>query len=283
MRKASVRKFKTPYLHTYPGVLHTYRQTDSRQTDRQIMTTHAHLPQNDHPPLSPTFADSAIDTDTDTDNDVDVNAQQLPRIPFSGEVQKAPELQAVATTTTIERQEVAERLAELAQRVSSLSEEEEEGTAVSEDVVRCLEILERTLPPPDESGHATKEGYGDDEDEPDPRAAFVQEIAKHRRRPRSYPSTTTTTRSFHRSWGAPSPSTIGEVPARAQATDPQPSPQPQPQPQLQLQHILDQITALNHDLTARRNESSHVYDLFTRRCQGLERSVAVLQEEVREL
>ena len=248
------------------------------------MTTHAHLPRNDHSPLSPTFADSAIDTDTDTDNDVDVNAQQLPQIPFSVEVQKAPELQAVATAT-IERQEVAERLAELAQRVSSLSEEEEEGTAVSEDVVRCLEILERTLPPPDESGHATKEGYGDDEDEhedePDPRAAFVQEIAKHRRRPRSYPSTTTTTRSFHRSCGAPSPSTIQEVPARAQATDPQPS--PQPQPQLQLQHILDQITALNHDLTARRNESSHVYELFTRRCQGLERSVAVLQEEVREL
>lgn len=257
-----------------------------------IMATHTHIPRNDLSPRSPTFADSAIDTDsgTDTENDVDAAPRIPRRIPFSDEnhSQKTPEPQAVAT------QGIAERLAELAQRASS------EGSSLSEDntvVLRCLDILERTvsspgLPGPGPAIKTGEDGESASASESDPRATFAREIAKYR----PHSSTTTSTHSFQRSHGAPSPSTIQGTPvpvlgpASAEAalhlySEPQSEPksQSQQQTQLQLQHLLDQISALGDDLAARRNESSHIHELFALRCRGLERSVDVLRAEVREL
>lgn len=258
------------------------------------MTTHTHIPRNDLSPRSPTFADSAIDTDsgTDTENDVDAAPRIPRRILLSNEnhSQKTPEPQAEAT------QGIAERLAELAQRASS------EGSSLLEDnavVLRCLDVLEMTVSSPGLPGPGPAINTGEDDEsasESDPRAIFAREIARYR----PHSSTTTTTRSFHRSRGAPSPSTIKGTPVPVPVpgpvsveaalhlqSEPQPQSEPKSQPrqqsQLQLQHLVDQISALGDDLAARRNESSHIHELFALRCRGLERSVDVLQAEVGEL
>lgn len=258
------------------------------------MTTHTHIPRNDLSPRSPTFADSAIDTDsgTDTENDADAAPRIPRRILLSNEShsQKTPEPQAVVT------QGIAERLAELAQRASS------EGSSLSEDntvVLRCLDVLERTVSSPGLPGPGPAIKTGEDDgsvSESDLRATFAREIARYR----PHSSTTTSTRSFHRSRGAPSPSTIQGTPVSVPVPSPvsaetalhlqsepqpqsEPKSQPQQQSQLQLQHLVDQISALGDHLAARRNESLHIHELFALRCRGLERSVDVLQAEMGEL
>ncbi|OGM49958.1 hypothetical protein ABOM_001293 [Aspergillus bombycis] len=51
----------------------------------------------------------------------------------------------------------------------------------------------------------------------------------------------------------------------------------------QLIALLNEVTALNVDLDQRRKESSQIYDLLKRECQGLSRRISELENEVHEL
>lgn len=96
----------------------------------------------------------------------------------------------------------------------------------------------------------------------DPRAALTQEISKCR--PQSVHSGTATT-----------------VTCRPAAGD-------RAEPANEAGHpyftdILEQVTALNVELTERRNESFRIYDLFGIKCQALSSRISELESEIHEL
>lgn len=100
----------------------------------------------------------------------------------------------------------------------------------------------------------------------DPRPELSVEIARHR--PRSSFSSTT-----KRIVSCPSSASaaVCPTPSTTQAT------------QHQLANLLEELTAVNAELLQRRNESRHIHDLFTHRCEGLEQRIAQLESDIHEL
>lgn len=163
--------------------------------------------------------------------------------------------------TGTESLHLAARLAKLAMNARKSDNGIESRSFSKSDTAilhRCLNTIENTLSLPDD-------------DDSDPRSTLTQEITKHR--PQSlnltphYPSP---------------PSTVAEPSPSAASHTAEPRSEPHPTGS-QLTAILEEVTALGNELHRRRRETFHIYELFTQKCQGLERRVAGLEGEVREL
>lgn len=172
--------------------------------------------------------------------------------------------------------EIPRRLATLAQRMISTTNL---GCHLQDPptVLECLDRLERAVSP-----HTD----GETDPDPDPRTSVALEIAQYRPQSQSRNPTgsTSTSRSFYRS-AAPSPSTV-DTPTQTQTQDrdhDRDHDRDQRQHQERMQILLDHLTAQTTALLARRTEATHIYNLFTQRCDSLETKVRGLRDEIREL
>lgn len=216
-----------------------------------------HSQNHDSDPLSPFFADSGIDMELETE-------LQLPQTQTQTQTSEAapePDTELDHGETETESLHLAARLAKLAMNARKNDNGIKSRSFSKSDTAiihRCLNTIENTLSLPDD-------------DDNDPRPTLTQEITKHRPQSLSliphYPSPPSTA-------AEPSPSAVSHT--AESRSEPHPTGS-------QLTTILEEVTALGNELDRRRRETSHIYELFTQKCQGLERRVAGLEDEVREL
>lgn len=230
--------------------------TTTSDMDPPSALTH-HSQNHDNDPLSPSFADSGIDMVLEAE-------LQLPQTQMQTQTSEAPtepDTNFDDGETGTESLHLAARLAKLAMNARKSDNGIESRSFSKSDTAilhRCLNTIENTLSLPDD-------------DDNDPRSTLTQEITKHR--PQSlnltphYPSP---------------PSTVAEPSPSAASHTAEPRSEPHPTGS-QLTAILEEVTALGNELHRRRRETFHIYELFTQKCQGLERRVAGLEGEVREL
>ena len=254
---------------------------DSHSNSPPPPTTHQdNARDHDHEPLSPVFADSAIDMDVS------------PPPP--------PPLSHVPDDETLERTvRLADRLADLAHRTAdkknTATDTGGNSSRFSKDdavvLQRCLDTIQKTLLVFDEDEDGDhddiKEKVGDDEekDDYDPRPGLTHELAKYRR-PQSTTTTTGTVNSEIETQPAsssPQPPPLSENSDDATTTAIAEQQQRQPQQEKQFTALLDEVSTLGSELDQRRNESFYIYNLFTLRTQRLERRICGLEDEVREL
>lgn len=232
---------------------------------------------HDHDPLSPVFADSAIDMDVS------------PPPP--------PPLSHVPDDETLERTvRLADRLADLARRTANKKNTATTGGNSRYNAVvlqRCLDTVQKTLLVFDEDeddgnvdgDNKEKEGDDEEKDDYDPRPGLTHELAKYRR-PQSTTTTTGTVNSEIETQPAsssPQPPPLSENSDDATTTAIAEQQQRQPQQEKQFTALLDEVSTLGSELDQRRNESFYIYNLFTLRTQRLERRICGLEDEVREL
>lgn len=226
--------------------------------DMDLPPTLTRHPQNhDNGPLSPSFADSGIDMELET---------ELPQTQThiqTSEASTEPDTNFDAGETETESLHLAARLAKLAMNARKSDNGIKSRSFSKTDTAilhRCLETIENTLSLPD------------DDDDDDPRPTLTQEIAKHR--PQSLNLTP--------HYPSPPSSTVAEPspPAVSHTTEPRSEPHPTGS---QLTAVLEEVTALGSELDKRRRETFQIYELYTQKCQGLERRIAGLEGEVCEL
>ena len=220
-------------------------------------TLTCHSQNHDCGPLSPSFADSGIDMELETELSQTQSQIQTSEAPTE------PDTNLGAGKTETESLHLAARLAKLAMNARKSDNGIKSRSFSKTDraiLHRCLETIENTLFLPDD---------GDDDD---PRPTLTQEIAKHR------PQGINLTPHY------PSPplSTVAELSPSAVSHTAEPRSEPHPT-ESQLTVVLEQVTALGSELDKRRRETFQIYELFSQKCQGLERRIAGLEDEVREL
>lgn len=226
-------------------------------------TTHQdHDRDHDRDPLSPVFADSAIDMD----------------------VSPPPPLSHVPDDETLERTvRLADRLADLARRTVDKKNTTTTTTGgnsrISKDnavvLQRCLDTIQKTLLVFDEDDGDDKEKEMEEEGDYDPRPGLTQELTKYRR-----PQSTTTTSTVNASSPQPPPLPENSNDATTAIAEQQ---QRQPQQENQFTALLDEVSTLGSELDQRRNESFYIYNLFTLQTQRMDRRISLLEDEVREL
>lgn len=237
---------------------------------------------HDHDPLSPVFADSAIDMDV------------------SPPPQPPPPLSHVPDDETLERTvRLADRLADLAHRTvdkkhtatATTTTGGNSSSRFSKDhavvLQRCLDTIQKTLLVFDEDDEDDKEKEGgyEEKGDYDPRPGLTQELTKYRR-----PQSTTTTSTVNPETQPASPSSSPQPPSipdnsndATTAIAEQQKQQQQPQQEKQFTALLDEVSTLGSELDQRRNESFYIYNLFTLQTQRMERRICGLEDEVREL
>lgn len=204
-------------------------------------------------PLSHSFADSDIDMELETGLQTQTQTSEAPT---------EPDTDVEVGTESLH---LAARLAKLAMDAKRNDNVIKSRTFSKNDTAilhRCLDTIEKTLSLPDNN----------DNDNGDPRPILTKEITKHRPQNLSlsltphYPSPPSSTAAL------PSPSAASHtLTAESEAA------------QSLLTALLEEVTALGCELDRRRSEAFQIYELFTRKCQGLERRVAGLEGEVQEL
>lgn len=254
---------------------------DSHSNSPPPPTTHQdNARDHDHEPLSPVFADSAIDMDVS------------PPPP--------PPLSHVPDDETLERTvRLADRLADLAHRTAdkknTATDTGGNSSRFSKDdavvLQRCLDTIQKTLLVFDEDEDGDhddiKEKVGDDEekDDYDPRPGLTHELTKYRR-PQS-PTTTSIvkaeTETQPASSSSPQPPPSLSENSNDATTEIAEQRERQPQQEKQFTALLDEVSTLGSELDQRRNESFYIYNLFTSQTQRLERRVSLLEDEIREL
>lgn len=216
-----------------------------------------HSQNHDNDPLSLSFADSGIDMELE----MELQLPQTQTQTQTSEAPTGPDTEVDGGETRTDSLHLAARLAKLAINARKGDNGAKSRSFSKSDTAilhRCLNTIENTLSLPND-------------DDNDPRPTLTQEITKHR--PQSlnltphYPSPPSTV-------AEPSPS------AASHTTEPRSEPHPSGS---QLTAILEEVTALGNELHMRRREAFYIYELFTQKCQGLERRVSGLEGEVREL